>query len=62
SYRTMINVDIVDDYKLEREGVRQTKGFNYPFSFGEYIVKALIGAVDPQMDALDEYTNSNKHE
>ncbi|CAF3613186.1 unnamed protein product [Rotaria sp. Silwood1] len=59
--RTMINVDIVDDYKSEREEVRQAKGFNYPFSFGDYIVKALIGAVDPQMDALDEYANSNKH-
>ncbi|CAF1011357.1 unnamed protein product [Rotaria sp. Silwood1] len=58
--RTMINVDVVDDYKSEREEVRRTKGFNYPFSFGDYVVKALIGAVDPQMDALDEYANSNK--
>ncbi|CAF1518433.1 unnamed protein product, partial [Rotaria sordida] len=59
--RSMINVDVVDDYKSEREEVRRIKGFNYPFSFGDYVVKALIGAVDPQMDALDEHPNSNKH-
>ncbi|CAF1197230.1 unnamed protein product [Rotaria sordida] len=59
--RTMINVDVIDDYKSEREEVRRTKGFNYPFSFGDYVVKALIGAVDRQMDALDEYPNSDKH-
>ncbi|CAF1141066.1 unnamed protein product [Rotaria sp. Silwood1] len=58
--RTMINVDVMDDYKSEREEVRQAKGFNYPFSFGDYVVKALIGAVDPEMDALDERTNTNK--
>jgi hypothetical protein len=52
--RTMLNVDVIDDYKSEREEVRQNRGFNYPFSFGDYVVKALIGAVDPQMDALDE--------
>ena len=52
--RTMINVDVIDDYKSEREEVRQNRGFSYPFSFGDYVVKALLGAVDPQMDALDE--------
>ncbi|CAF5108005.1 unnamed protein product, partial [Rotaria sp. Silwood1] len=59
--RTMINVDVVDDYKSEREEVRRTKGFNYPFSFGDYVVKALMGAVDPGMDSLDEYANSTRN-
>ena len=59
--RTMINVDVIDDYKSEREEVHRTQGYNYPFSFGDYVVKALIGAVDPQMDALDEYRNNNKY-
>ncbi|CAF3545209.1 unnamed protein product [Rotaria socialis] len=53
--RSMVNVDVVDDYKTEREEVRRTQGPNYPFSFGDYVVKALIGAVDPQMDSIDEY-------
>ncbi|CAF2138090.1 unnamed protein product [Rotaria magnacalcarata] len=53
--RSMVNVDVVDDYKTEREEVRRSQGPNYPFSFGDYVVKALIGAVDPQMDSIDEY-------
>ncbi|CAF1471686.1 unnamed protein product, partial [Rotaria sp. Silwood1] len=53
--RTMINVDVVDDYKTEREKVRRIQGYNYPFSFGDYVAKALIGAVDRKMDQLDEY-------
>ncbi|CAF4224370.1 unnamed protein product [Rotaria sp. Silwood2] len=52
--RTMMNVDVVDDYKTEREQVRRTRGYNYPFSFGDYVAKALLGAVDRQMDLLDE--------
>lgn len=57
--RTMTNVDVIDDYETEREEVRQMQGRQYPFSFGDYIVKALLGAVDPKMDSLDEPTNKN---
>ncbi|CAF3705060.1 unnamed protein product [Rotaria sp. Silwood1] len=59
--RTMMNVDVVDDYKTEREEVRRTRGYNYPFSFGDYVAKALLGAVDPQMDLLDESGNNNNN-
>jgi len=61
--RTMLNVDVVDDYKSEREEVRRNRGHNYPFSFGDYVAKALLGAVDPQMDQLDEggYNNNNNN-
>jgi hypothetical protein len=57
--RTMQNVDVVDDYKTEREEIRRNKGMNYPFSFGDYVAKALLGAVDPQMDLLDESGPNN---
>ncbi|CAM4772508.1 unnamed protein product [Rotaria magnacalcarata] len=57
--RSMMNVDVVDDYKTEREEVRRTRGYNYPFSFGDYVAKALLGAVDPQMDLLDESGNNS---
>jgi hypothetical protein len=57
--RTMLNVDVTDDYKTEREEVRRTRGHQFPFSYGDYIAKALLGAVDPQMDALDESPNNN---
>lgn len=59
--RTMMNLDVVDDYKTEREEVRRNKGSNFPFSFGDYVVKALLGAVDPQMDSLDESGNNNNY-
>jgi len=65
--RTMQNVDVVDDYKTEREEIRRVKGYNFPFSFGDYVVKALLGAVDPQIDSLDEspaaggYNNNNNN-
>jgi hypothetical protein len=57
--RTMINVDVVDDYKTEREEIRRIRGLNFPFSFGDYVAKALLGAVDSQMDLLDEGINNN---
>ena len=61
--KAMMNVDVVDDYKTEREEVRRNKGHNFPFSFGDYVAKALLGAVDPQMDSLDEsgYNNQNNY-
>ncbi|CAF2842083.1 unnamed protein product [Rotaria sp. Silwood2] len=43
--RTMTNVEFVADYITEREGVRRSQGYKYPFSFGDYVVKALLGAV-----------------
>ena len=55
----MTNVDVIDDYKSERNEVQRCRGYNYPFSFGDYVVKALLGVVDPQMDLLDERGNNN---
>ncbi|CAF1135857.1 unnamed protein product [Adineta ricciae] len=59
--RNMMNVDVVDDYKSEREEIRRTRGPNFPFSFGDYVAKALLGSVDPQMDQLDEWGNNNNN-
>lgn len=56
--RSMINVDVVDDYKSERAEIQRIRGPNYPFTFGDYVVKALLGAVDPSMDSLDEGGNN----
>ena len=50
----MINVDVTDDYRTERDKIRKYRGPNYPFSIGDYIVKALIGAIDPQIDRTNE--------
>ncbi|UJR19823.1 hypothetical protein I4U23_022956 [Adineta vaga] len=52
--KTMTNVDVTDDYKTEREKIQGYQGKDYPFSKGDYIVKALIGAIDRKMDDLNE--------
>ena len=59
--RSMQNVDVVDDYKSEQEEIRRLRGYNYPFTFGDYVAKALLGAIDPQLDQLDEGANNNNN-
>ena len=51
---TVPNVDCVDDYTSERNEILFVQGTDFPFSYGDYIVKALLGAVDPAFDLLDE--------
>jgi hypothetical protein len=53
--KTMKHVDVTDDFRTEREKIRRCqKQNNYPFSFGDYIVKALVGAIVPEIDLLNE--------
>lgn len=48
------NVDVIDDYQSERAEVLAVQGKNFPFSYGDYVVKILMGAVDKWFDELDE--------
>lgn len=48
------NLDVVDDFRNERKEVRAAKGTSFPFSFGDYVVKSLIGSIDPELDNMDE--------
>ncbi|CAF1055146.1 unnamed protein product [Rotaria sp. Silwood1] len=57
--RRMINVDVIDDFRTEREKIRRFRGANYPFSLGDYITKALIGGIDPEIDHLNEPDGAN---
>ncbi|CAF1463288.1 unnamed protein product, partial [Didymodactylos carnosus] len=52
--KQMQNVDVIDDYQTEKQEVQRQRGYQFPFSYGDYIVKALLGAIDPYFDALDE--------
>lgn len=56
--RDLNNLDVVDDFRSERKEVRAAKGPAFPFTFGDYVVKSLIGSIDPELDNLDEKTNS----
>ena len=43
--RTIKNLDVIDDYKSEKDEVKKAKGQRYHFSFGDYVVKALVGSL-----------------
>ena len=53
--KSMRNVDINDDFKTQREKIRQRRRRkDYPFSRGDYVVKVMMGAIVPELDRLDE--------
>jgi len=52
--RTMLNFDVIDDFYTEREKIRRHEGNNYRFSLGDYVVKALTGAVDRPTDIIND--------
>ena len=52
--REIRNLDVVDDYRSEREQVKKAKGNRCVFSYGDYVVKSLIGSIDPKLDRSDE--------
>lgn len=52
--RGVAGVDVVDDYRSEAKQIRKVQGAGFAFSFGDYVVKSLLGPVDPSFDRLDE--------
>lgn len=44
--RMIPNIDVMDDYRSERAEIYRTRGGNFPFSFGDYVVKSLLGSID----------------
>lgn len=47
-------VDVCDDYITEKREILNVQGHGFHFSFGDYVVKALLGPVDSYFDGLDE--------
>jgi hypothetical protein len=45
--KSMPNLDVVDDYRSERAEIQRIRGATFPFSYGDFIVKALLGSIDP---------------
>jgi hypothetical protein len=54
-------LDIVDDYQSEKVEVLKKQGQDFPFSFGDYVVKTLLGSIDQHIDKLDEVKISDMH-
>ena len=46
-------VDVTEDYRGERRDVLALRGPSYSFTFGDYIVKCLVGVIDPQIHIID---------
>jgi hypothetical protein len=51
-------LDIIDDYRSERIEIKRARGQGFSFTFGDYVVKSLIGSIDPEFDNLDENISS----
>lgn len=47
-------IDVSDDYMTERSQILKVQGHRFPFSYGDYVVKALAGPIDSKLDGLDE--------
>jgi len=52
--KTYPRVDVVDDYRSEEAEVKRLRGNTFQFSFGDYIVKALLGSTEEPLDIMDE--------
>ena len=46
-------VDVTEDYRGELRDVQRLRGARFRFSMGDYIVKCLVGAVEPNVHAVD---------
>jgi hypothetical protein len=56
------NLDVVDDYRSERAEVLTAQGYDFPFNYRDYVIKLVLGAVDPYFDKLDEMTAARRAE
>jgi hypothetical protein len=54
------NLDVVDDFRSERAEMRKRQGASYDFSFGDYVVKSMIGPIDASVDKADEKDKKDK--
>jgi hypothetical protein len=52
--REIPNLDVTDDYESEKNHIKRAKGKQFRFSFGDYVVKSIMGSIEPKLDLLDE--------
>lgn len=52
--RVVPGLDVSDDYLSEKKEILKAQGPSYKFTFGDYVIKCLLGPVDPSFDNLDE--------
>jgi hypothetical protein len=47
-------LDVCDDFLSETKQIKKIQGSAFSFTFGDYIVKILLGSIDHSLDQLDE--------
>ncbi|RMZ97569.1 von willebrand factor [Brachionus plicatilis] len=52
--KSIPNLDVVDDFRSEKKQILKAKGSKFRFSYGDYVVKCLLGSVDKTLDKCDE--------
>ncbi|KAI8906792.1 hypothetical protein EDD86DRAFT_248377 [Gorgonomyces haynaldii] len=55
-------LDVTDDYMSEMSEIHRALGPQFAFTYGDYTLKTLLGAVDPWMDKTDEPQRFQQHE
>ena len=61
--KSIKNLDVVDDYESERKEIyskKKSKKDRSAFSYGDYIVKIILGSFVKEIDETDENKVSNK--
>jgi len=53
------NIDTLDDYNSELQEVKKVQGKNFSYTFGDHIVRLLLGPICPELDKLDEKKSCN---
>ena len=53
------NLDVIDDYNSERKEIKKAKKKQSRFTYGDYVVKSLVGSVDKRLDGTDEKGNKD---
>lgn len=47
-------IDVNDDYRSELKEIQEAQGMDYRFSYGDYVVKSLLGSIDPTIGNQDQ--------
>jgi len=58
--RIVPGIDVSDDYLSEMKEVKKAQGEDFQFSYGDYVVKTLLGPIDSAFDNIDEKRLSKK--
>jgi hypothetical protein len=58
--RIIPRLDVVDDFRNERAQIVRTQGKDFRFSYGDYVVKSLVGSIHADLDNFDEVKGMGK--